>query len=160
MSSNWTCFWARCRNKIQQENCDFILTKCFINVNWSSWTTDCEAKNSKPQFMLQDWRGDQPSKNRENAVMQGLLTLQNHSCNLPAKSANFVKLKSISPPLFQRIAAISWLVSHIFARWTSKKTYCHARIARDSCMAIGFLTSAKQGCGSATHFRDCCTKKK
>ena len=81
----WTCFRARCRlfrNKIQQENCDFVPTKCFINVNWSSWTTDCEAKNLKPQFMLQDGRGDQPSKTWENAVMQGLLTLQNSSCKI------------------------------------------------------------------------------
>ena len=28
----WTCFWARHRNKIQQGNCNFLSTKCFINV--------------------------------------------------------------------------------------------------------------------------------
>ena len=32
----WTCSWARRRNKIPQGNYDFLSTKCFINVNWSS----------------------------------------------------------------------------------------------------------------------------
>ena len=62
----WTCFWARRRNKIPQGNCDFLSTKCFINVNRSSRSTDCAAENSKPRIMLRDQRGDQPSKNWEN----------------------------------------------------------------------------------------------
>ena len=62
----WTCFWARRRNNIPQGNCDFLCTKCFINVNRSSWSTDCAAENSKPRVMLRDQRGDQPSKNWEN----------------------------------------------------------------------------------------------
>ena len=61
----WTCFWAR-RNKIHQGNCDFNSTKCFINVNWSSCSTDCAAENSKPPVMLWDQSEDQPSKNWEN----------------------------------------------------------------------------------------------
>ena len=62
----WTCFWARCRNKIPRGNCDFLSTKCFININLSSWSTDCAAENSKPRVMCQDQRGVQPSKNWEN----------------------------------------------------------------------------------------------
>ena len=58
----WTCFWARHRNKIAQGNCDFLSTKCFININWSSRSTECAAENSKPRVMLQDQRGEQPSK--------------------------------------------------------------------------------------------------
>ena len=57
-SSNLDLFL--CRNKIPKRNCNFILTKCFMCVNWSSWSTDCAAKSSKPQFMLWDHRGDQP----------------------------------------------------------------------------------------------------
>ena len=46
----WTCFWARRRNKSPEGNCDFLSTKCFINVYRSLWTTDCaeeslEARN-------------------------------------------------------------------------------------------------------------------
>ena len=65
-SQNLPCFWARHRNKIQQGNSIFISTKCFINVNWSSWSTDCAAENSKPWVLLQDRRGVQTSKNWEN----------------------------------------------------------------------------------------------
>ena len=62
----WTCFWARRRNKIPQDNCDFLSTKCFKNVYRSSCSTDGAAENSKPRVMLRDQRGDQPSKNWEN----------------------------------------------------------------------------------------------
>ena len=62
----WTCFWARRRNKIPQRKQKFLSTRCSINVNRSSWPTDCAEENSKPRFMLQNQRGDQPSKNREN----------------------------------------------------------------------------------------------
>ena len=48
----WTCFWARCRNKIPQGNCDFISTKCFINVNQSSWSTDCAALQRQKTWNL------------------------------------------------------------------------------------------------------------
>ena len=64
-----TCFWAslsKRKNKIPQGNCDFILTKCFINVNRSSGSTNCAAENSKPRVMHRDQRGDQPIKNWEN----------------------------------------------------------------------------------------------
>ena len=61
-----TCFWARCRNKIPHGNCDFLSTKCFINVNQSSCSTDCAAEDSKPRVMPRDQRGNQPSKNWEN----------------------------------------------------------------------------------------------
>ena len=47
-----TCFWARRRNKILQGNCDFISTKCFINVNRSSGSTDCAAENSKLELCI------------------------------------------------------------------------------------------------------------
>ena len=60
------CFWARRRNKITHKNCDFISTKCFINVSWLSESTDCAAENSKSRVMLRDQRGDQPSNNWEN----------------------------------------------------------------------------------------------
>ena len=60
------CFWARRRNKITHGNCDFISTKCFINVSWLSESTDCAAENSKSRVMLRDQRGDQPSNNWEN----------------------------------------------------------------------------------------------
>ena len=56
----WTCFWARHRNTIPQENCNFLLTKYFKNVNWSSWSTECAAENLKPQIMLWGQHGDQP----------------------------------------------------------------------------------------------------
>ena len=62
----WTCFWARRRNNIPQGNCNFLSTKCFINVNRSSGSTDCAAENSKPRVMLRDKRRDPPSKNWEN----------------------------------------------------------------------------------------------
>ena len=62
----WTCFWARRRNKIPKGNCDFLCTKCFINVDRSSWSTDFAAEDSKPRVMLRDQRGDQPSKKCEN----------------------------------------------------------------------------------------------
>ena len=61
-----TCFWARRRNKIPERNCNFLSTKCFKNVYWSLLSSDCVEKSSKPRVMLQDRRGDQPSKNREN----------------------------------------------------------------------------------------------
>ena len=73
IDENWcpqilTCFWARRRNNIPQGYCNFLSTnlKCFINVNRSSWSTDCVAEDSKPQVMLRDQRGDQPSTNWEN----------------------------------------------------------------------------------------------
>ena len=50
----WTCFWARCRNNIPQGNCNFLLTKCLINVNWSLWSTVCAAEYLKPWVMLWD----------------------------------------------------------------------------------------------------------
>ena len=62
----WTCFWIASWYNIPQGNCNFLSTKCVINLNWSSWSTDCAAQNSKPRVMLYDWRGDQPSKNWEN----------------------------------------------------------------------------------------------
>ena len=62
----WTCFWARRRNNIPPGNCDFLCTKCFINVNRWSWSTDCVVEDSKPRVMLRDQRGDQPSENWEN----------------------------------------------------------------------------------------------
>ena len=62
----WTCFWARRRIKIPQGNCDFLCTKCFININRSSLSTDSAAENSIPQVLLLDQRGDQPSKTWEN----------------------------------------------------------------------------------------------
>ena len=61
-----TCFWARLRNNIPQGNCDFLSTKCFININLSLWSTHCAAENSKPRIMLRDQCGDQPSKTWEN----------------------------------------------------------------------------------------------
>ena len=64
----WTsgCFWVRRRNKIPQGNCDFISTKCFMNVNRSSGSTECAAESSKPRVMLWDQHMDSPSKNWEN----------------------------------------------------------------------------------------------
>ena len=38
------------------------------------------------------------------------------------------------------------ILSHVFARCTSKKNYGRARIARDSRMAVGFLTDATSRC--------------
>ena len=67
-----TCFWARCRNKIPQRNCNFISTKCFISVNRSSWLTDCAAKISKPRFMLRDQRGDQPKKIEKISISRAI----------------------------------------------------------------------------------------
>ena len=34
------------------------------------------------------------------------------------------------------------ILLHVFAHCTNQKTYCHARITRDSRMAVGFLTRA------------------
>ena len=51
------CFCARHRINIPQGVCNFLLIKCFINVNWSSWSTDCTTENLKPQVMLRDMRG-------------------------------------------------------------------------------------------------------
>ena len=65
----WACFWARLRNKIPKGNCDYISTKCFINVNLSYWSIDCPAKNLKPRkplVILQDQCGDWPSKSWAN----------------------------------------------------------------------------------------------
>ena len=64
----WTCFWARHtgRNKIQQGNCNFLSTKCFINVNQSSGSTECAVECLKPRVMLWDQRRDPPSKNWGN----------------------------------------------------------------------------------------------
>ena len=52
----------RSQINIQQGKCDFLWTKCFINVNQSLWSSDCAAENSKPWVMLWYQRGDQPSK--------------------------------------------------------------------------------------------------
>ena len=41
----WTCLWARHRKKIPQGNCDFLLTKCFTNVNQSSGSTERAAES-------------------------------------------------------------------------------------------------------------------
>ena len=54
----WTCFWARCRNNIQQGNCEFLSTKCFMNINRSLWSADYFVENWKPRVMLWDQRGD------------------------------------------------------------------------------------------------------
>ena len=62
----WTCFWARHRRNIAQGNCNFLSTKCFINVNRSPQSTDCAAKNSIHRVMLRDQRGYWPSKIWEN----------------------------------------------------------------------------------------------
>ena len=40
----WICFWARCKNKIPHGNCDFLLTKYFINIYLSSCPADCAAE--------------------------------------------------------------------------------------------------------------------
>ena len=53
MFSNSDLF-LRSRNNITQGNCNFLSTKCLINVNQSSWSTDCAVENSRPWLMLQD----------------------------------------------------------------------------------------------------------
>ena len=41
-------------NNISEGNCNFLSTKCFINVYRSSWSTDCAAENSKTRVMLRE----------------------------------------------------------------------------------------------------------
>ena len=38
------CFWAWHRNNIAQQNCDFLSTRCPMNVHKSLWSTDCVAE--------------------------------------------------------------------------------------------------------------------
>ena len=69
-----TCFWARHRNKISEGNCDFLSTKCFINVYLSWWSLinrlccwKLETSSYAPGSLdLHKESGDQLSKNWEN----------------------------------------------------------------------------------------------
>ena len=54
-ANNW---WTATSINSGKENCDFLSTKCLINVDWSLQSTDCAVENLKPQVMLLDWRGD------------------------------------------------------------------------------------------------------
>ena len=56
----------------RKETAIFLYTKCFINVNRSSWSTDCAAQNSKPRVLLRDQHGDQPSKIEKISISRAI----------------------------------------------------------------------------------------
>ena len=82
-SLNLDLFLSKAQKQHSIRKLRFSSDQMFINVNRSSWSTDCAAENSKPRVMLRDQRGDQPSKNWEN------LDLSSDSARILAFSSQY-----------------------------------------------------------------------